>query len=239
MQTNESYRHLLDIIALDLVVKRLNDETIEQEKRIQLLNSKKSDKENQLLDLKENHQSANKLMSQKEKELFETDTKIEKSNHALNEATTNQQVLNLEENLSKLKNQKLELEDSIFLLIEECEDTQKLIEESLEFISGVTSTITEISKDAEIIKNENSTKIHELESQIKGILEEVDNSLRNTFLSVRKILRFNEPIARINNLSCSKCRFTMSRSDADHIEIKDNFLICGGCGRLIIASRHF
>lgn len=239
MQNNEDYRHILDISSLDLVINRYLLEILEEEKRLKFLEGKKSDKSNQLSDYLENLNNLKKEISKDEKDLFSIDNQIQKTKKSISETASNQQLEILEKSLLKLENDKSTFEEKILNNLMEVEDTEILISECKVFISGLSETIIEILEEVKQINSKNQLEIEKLDNQIDGLFQSISPTLRDTFRSVRKDFRFESPVVKLLNLSCSKCRFTMARSDCDDIEIKDNFKICSGCARMIISARHF
>lgn len=239
MQNNEDYKHILDISSLDLVINRYQTEAREEEKRLIFLEKKKSDKNSQLIYYSQNLILLKKEVTNLEKELFKTDSQIEKNKKSISETGSNHQLELLEKSLAKSESDKSQFEEKILNLLMEIEDTEALINDCKVFLSGVEETIGEITLEVRNINSKNRSEIEKLESQIEGLLQSVSPTIKNVFQSTRKEFRFDTPISKLISLSCSKCRFTMSRSDSDDIEIKDNFKICSGCARMIISSRHF
>lgn len=239
MNNIEDFKYVLDIISLDLVIKKHLDAIREEEKRCKFLISKRDDKNAQLNLHIENHADLKKELSSLEKELFSLEGKISNTKKAINEISSNSQLITLESSLELFLNEKNNFEDTILNTLEQIEGIDSEINDCHTFISGVTETITEAQEELAIVKNENQTKIDQLENQILGLLSEIKNSIKPTFLKTREQFRFEFPVVKLQGMHCSVCRFSLSRSDADDIEVRNNFKICDGCGRLLIASHNF
>ncbi|EQC46922.1 zinc ribbon domain-containing protein [Bacteriovorax sp. Seq25_V] len=235
----DNFTLILDINSLDTRISKHLSIIEEERKRLSFLNKQLSIKE----ELKNSHEELLKEQSKSivelEKSLDQTDREISRSNEALKNVTTAQQEEAVQKELSKLIPQKDTLEEQIFELLENLDQVKSDINEAEKFISGLIETIDEVKVELMELTSKEEAEIKKLEINVSGIFEEIEMPLKEIFEKTRSKHRFNSPVTFLQGLSCSKCRFQISRSDADQINSNDGYAICSSCGRLLIAHKHF
>ena len=72
------------------------------------------------------------------------------------------------------------------------------------------------------------------EKEIKAILEELVPSERELFELTNKRYRFNTPLIKIEDGSCSKCGSAIDSVTASQVEKGVSLEMCPGCNRILI-----
>ena len=233
------YSYLVDIEALDLVIKKHQDKIDEESARIDFLKKQKLSREKIYLENLETCKSQKVEQTKREKELFDIDTKIDNNNAHQQNATTTKQAETLMHELSELSAHKDSLENSILELIDTIDQLEEKIKIDEEYFKGMEDTIHDISLEAKEIINEEQADIKKLETQIEGLLSEVPTDLLNVFTISRDKHRFKSSLATIQGNSCSKCRSQIASAEVETFNKTKAHMICSGCKRLLLHQTFF
>jgi predicted nucleic acid-binding Zn-ribbon protein len=231
------YRFLLDIQALDNVIKKHMDESLEEKGRIEFLEKQKHKRHELNNELNELKTECKTKISNLEKELFDIDEKIAKSEQHLSQVMTEAEVNALNKEIETLTPQKDQIEEEVLELLDKVDELEEKLEIDKEYFSGIQETIAEIQEEVDKIDKNNSEEIIKLEKQIEGLLPEIPIDFRPTFENVREKFRFNDPVTKLLGTSCSKCRMQISSGEAAEINNSYQHKICSGCGRILISNQ--
>lgn len=231
------YRFLLDIQALDHVIKKHMDQSLEEKGRIDFLSKQKQkrvDENEGFLNSKTEYKTK---ISELEKELFSLDEKIAKSEQHLSQVMTESEVNALNKEIETLTPKKDAIEEEVLELLDKIDQLDEKLEIDKEYFSGIEETIKEIEIEVNEIDSKNKEEIENLEKQIEGLLPEIPIDFLPMFNKTREKFRFNDPVTKLTGTACSKCRMQISSGEASEINNSFQHKICSGCGRILISNK--
>ncbi len=235
----DNFTLVLDINSFDIRIQKHLSIIEEEHKRVLFLEKQYVKKEEMRSSLSEQLSEQVKLTNDLENNLTLTDKEIARSNEALTNITSTLQEDAVNKELAKLIPQKDLLEEQIFELLENIDQIKLDLTETENFLSGLKQTIEEAKAEHLQVSTKESINIKQIEHNIEGVLEELESPLKEIFIKTRVRHRFNSPVTHLQGLACGKCRFQISRSDADQINTNDSYAICSSCGRILIAHKNF
>lgn len=229
----DSFKSLMEVQSLDKKIGIHLDHIREHEKRVTFLNSNREKKNNEKdqLTSKLNDQSSD--IACLEKDLFKFENEIERAKVHLLNASTNNQVLLLEKEISNLSPRAEKLEEEILQKMDDNEDIEKEIEKITTFIDGSKSTLTEIKQEVEKDCQKEALEISRYQDRIDLLLEPLDDKYKKPFIDLNKKFRFNSPLAMIVGGACSSCRFQVTGVQKEQVEQGRVLEFCAGCNRLL------
>lgn len=187
---------------------------------------RREDSRHRLTELKKNYKLA-------EVDLKSIEEKIEKLSAQLYNAKSNEEYKAFLKEIETLKNNKATLEDQMVNLLEETEETEKLIK-SLD--KEVEVVETETKEHISRLNNEQArieSAVAEREGQQKKVIE----SLKKDFYAVYERIRKSKggiAVVTINNERCGGCISPIPPQKILEINQKDRLHFCEYCGRIII-----
>lgn len=139
-----------------------------------------------------------------------------------------------EEKRRSMETEIAKLEDHGFNLLQLLETNETERKETQTFIEGIGKTITEIRAEAtaEITRNEEA--IRNLDLRLQGILDILPGEFKDLLLKTLKKSLAVGPFTRIDNGSCFFCRFKISKTDENEIDLQQKLKVCPQCTRIFI-----
>ncbi|WP_412463067.1 zinc ribbon domain-containing protein [Halobacteriovorax sp. RT-2-6] len=231
----ENLKYLKDVMDLEKVIEGLESATDEELKRIDFLN-KQLDNKTELNDQLSVQLTETKAsLSSLEKELFDTDKKLDQAKQNLSSVTSSQQEEAIQKTISSLEEDSNQKQDTILELLEKIEEIETEISNTQEFIKGVNETISEINEEVTQIKLSNDSKVNDLNKQIDGLLDEVGIRAKDLYLKA-KVKNHHSAATFLQGNSCGSCRLTYSAGECSEFNSGKDLILCRGCGRLILPS---
>ncbi|MCF8059193.1 MAG: hypothetical protein K9K67_07850 [Bacteriovoracaceae bacterium] len=228
------FSHLKEVQSLDKMIKKHLDIIQEQSARrdyiVKIRHTRETEKEGLLIESKDHTASINQF----EKELFDWEKKLEKALEQLPMAKSEQQINALQKEQSMAEENVEHLQDKILSLLEEQEILESKIEECISFLKGSKLTLDTIDKEILEVTQVEQNEIDKYEIRIKALLEDVPDTLKLSFLKARKKHRFNQPLSRVMQGGCEKCRFILDKMTQSRIELLQTVEVCSQCERLLI-----
>lgn len=228
----ETDQILKDIQAFQLVLKRFEDDTVEQEGRLSFLLKQKEKKS------QEHEEATEKIIQVKNKisdlgyKLSGCDTAISNSSKVI-ESSTSQKEIEIAENKIKLSlEQKESLEEEILELLDR---EEKLIEDRANqatFISGISETIDEVKSEINTIIKSNDNKIKAMEEKIHGLTHELPTQVQKSFMIAHKKHGFQKSLSQLKGTLCGVCKREQTRDVVKEVQ-EGQFHLCSGCQRLL------
>ena len=229
----ENQQIISDIEAYYKVMKRFEEETLEENKRIDFLNKHKLKKEEDIEHFSDKLNQLKENVSTLERDLHDQEALLERGHTALSQAQNENEHKLATEQVFKSQQEKDLIESKILELFDEDEALSKKIDEAHEFIKGINENIEEANKDLEAIKEKNNKEIEKTISLITGLLEELDSETRRILEHSQSKHGLYNATAKLNNNNCSVCRMTLTMDIVTDIK-NGKMKQCQGCQRLII-----
>ncbi len=229
----EDFKHLIEAQSLEKKIKEHLDAIEEQVSRVKHIEKQREISANAKSDLESELNDKTAKLSTKEKDLFESEAKAEKTNEhiplARNEQETNALQKELDVLIPKIEN----LQEEILELMQTIEDLGEQVAEKEEFLKGSLISLEKIKGDSENEINSEEEKIKVLEERVDSLLSQSGEIYKTGFLLSNEKHRFNNPLCFVSNSACHVCRYTLNQMQASEIEKGVVTESCPGCGRLI------
>lgn len=233
--TIEFYADLIQAQALDNDIKKHLDAIQDNIQRIAMIKQQRAQREDQK---NANQESLNTKIHENstlEKELAETENKIEKSNEHLSVATNQQQADAINKELETLQPKADNLENQILELIDEIDQLKINICEDEEFLSGSLETLNELETEVLTINENENKQIKTLEERVENLLSLVPERYKTAYMQSQKNHRFQHPIAFIDaSRNCNQCRFALDITIQEHVTKGLSPETCPSCTRLLL-----
>ena len=229
----EEFASLLEVQSLEKQIKKHLDLIDEHKNRIVFLNKNRNLKIEDAKELEEEIKQKHQKLSEQEKELFDLQTKLEKSKEHIPLATSEQQVKALEKEIETLSPKTEELETQTLELMEKIEEEELKLTELQEFIQGSEEGIQEIQKEVDQDVQKEELEIARYEERTKLLLEKLPSHYIEVFEQAQSKHRFNSPLTFMTTTSCQTCRYQIDNVSRNNIEKGVSVELCPGCGRLL------
>lgn len=196
----------------------------EQELRLKNLNVKRQE---QLQLAEEAHARLRTL----EQTFFETEKKMKTSEEQA------QRLRDIGGDDSKIKTfvqDAAQLEDKLFVMMNEQEKIQSEVEDSNTFLRGLEKTISEIKLEVDEEVADQKQKVAQAEMRIKLIEDELPSDFKSVLdRTIKKNLALG-PFTRNENGSCFFCRYKISKLDESEIDMQKLLKTCPQCSRIFL-----
>lgn len=127
-----------------------------------------------------------------------------------------------------------QLEDKLFVIMDEQEQLQSELEEVKTFLSGLEKTIAEIQTEVDLEVKDLRHKVGQAEMRIKLIEEELPPDFKSVLdRTLKKNLALG-PFTRNENGSCFFCRYKISKLDESEIDMQKLLKTCPQCSRIFL-----
>ncbi len=229
----EHFALLVEIQGLDKKIAQHLKTVSTQEDRLTSLNKQRDLKEKNLIQLETELQTCKTEQSKKEKELFEKDQLIERSELRMKTATNEVQCKAIENELTLFRPQKEKLETEVYALMEKMENLQKEIAEHQQFLQGSLKTLNEIKSEVDKVQNLENEQIKILDERIELSLQNTPTSVRTIWKDLSKRFPHQTALCFIENGACSECRCSIGRNFEALIEKGGAVEFCPHCKRLL------
>lgn len=229
----ENFKHLIEAQSLEKKMREHLDAIDEQKNRISHLKGLRT----QASVLKEEIENLKKELAddlaKKEKELFDAESKVEKTNEHIPLARNEQEANALQKELESLNPLIEELQEKILELMDEIENLESQLNEKNEFLKGSQNTLKEISNEVEAEIQKEQSHIDSLEERVSSLLDQAGEVHKTAYLLSNEKHKFNDPLCFVESSACHVCRFTLNQMQANEIEKGEVTESCPGCGRLL------
>lgn len=196
----------------------------DQEDRLSKLNSKRQEQLDEVGILKSEHLKVQQFY-------FETEKKM---NICEEQATRIRSIGGDEAKIAAFKKEAVELENTLFELLDKTEEIQASLEDKKTFLSGLENTYKEIESEVIVEIKEAQSGLAQVELRMKLIQEELPTEFNSTLdRTLKKNLAVGS-FTRIDNGSCYFCRYKISRTDESEIDMQKNLKVCPQCSRIFL-----
>lgn len=229
----EHFALLVEIQGLDKKIAQHLKTISTQEDRLTSLKKQRELKEKNLVQLEAEFQTLKLEQSKKEKELFERDQLIERSELRMKTATNEVQCKAIENELALFRPQKEKLEMEVYALMEKIENLQSEIAEHQQFLNGSLKTLNEIQVEVDKVQSVEKEQIKNLDERIELSLQDAPPSVRTLWKDLSKRFPHQPALCFIENGACSECRCSIGRNFEALIEKGGAVEFCPHCKRLL------
>lgn len=229
----DDYKNLYEIQSLDLKVKSHLDVIAEEERRIVFVGKQAKKREESFEVAKESHKALKEQIKHLESELYSLQKELDRARAHLNDATNSKQLQGLENEIKALSPKEGLIETELFGLMEKEEELMAQLDKDKNYLSGVSGTLSDIEKEVEQVRLDESGKVEILEERIRFLLDQTNPDLLPSFNQARKKHRFDLSLSTIQGNSCARCKYEVPSAIKEQIERMFCIEICAGCGRLL------
>lgn len=228
------YSNLMEAARLDLAILEHLKNIEEHKKRVSFVSEQKKQREELLSKVEKELTSFKAGLMAHENELDQVIKANERSQKNASNITSAQQMKAIEVERTTLSKKKEMLEHEIFGLMEKIENGQKTISDAQSFLSGLKTTIPEISKEVAEATALEEKEIVNYQKRIYALVEECSSELKYLFTNLNKKYRFKNPLAMIENFHCNRCFIRIPHEEIAHLDKGIAVKTCSGCGRIFI-----
>lgn len=233
MNNRESLSHLVEIQYLirekDTLLSRMQNEN----GRISALQKRQKDAFANI----ENLEEENKKMSLKEKELTlsSLESMVEKLQSQLTMASNEKEANAIAETLKNKINEKENLEEIVFGLLEREEVNNLEIKNLKNFLNGLEDSIAEITLEVEKNTQEEKSKLHNTENRLKSLTVELS---KDTLTIFERALQKHpkNPLSYIAGLACKDCQMQLNSVLKTQVENMSSIESCPYCERILLPT---
>lgn len=228
------FSSLREVQSLDNSIKGHLDIIDDEKARIDHLDSLFKRRESEFLEWQELLSHKRTELKSLEKECHNWEEKFAKAKSQAAEAKNEKQVDALNNETKTSDAEVSRLQDLQLELLEELETLENNIEEFKTFKDGLDSTKAKVTEEVNQIVEKETLEINRYRERISALLEDIPDNLKRTFQQVRKKHRFKQPLVRVINKGCEKCKFTLDSSTCEQVETLKVIQTCNSCDRLFI-----
>ncbi len=228
----ESFRHLIEIEALN------RDNQVNQQN---ILSEKK-----RISDLVERRSKA--LLSIEEEKLREKNLKVPEILHQIEDkqlrlsklegqlslSVTQKEQLAFENQISVLKNEITVLEENYFEKLDESEHILEAIREWKKFHQGSEKTLIEIKNEVDQAVLEEESIIHNRQIRIDSLLDACHVSVKKLYLELENKFKPKSPVSYLIDKKCSGCHMQLDSQMRSALDEGRSVEFCPTCSRLLI-----
>ncbi|HLT23282.1 MAG TPA: hypothetical protein VKZ84_07555 [Bacteriovoracaceae bacterium] len=139
-----------------------------------------------------------------------------------------------EEKLNDYESKISTLEEESFAMLEEIEELERELQETLQFEEGARKTLSEIEKEVEQLVGSKETELRNITSHLEGILNQLPERVRNLLIKLSEKKMVHGPFTKIEAGSCMMCRFKISKTDEADIDVHRLLKQCPQCSRIFL-----
>ncbi len=230
----EYFKILRELLSLSQKIDDLNFNKKDELERIQRLKTLINDHENQSKEIKIDLNTLNQEYLNKESILAKLQQQIEQHKKNEKNLVTQQELDSYQLQLVKIDEQKNELEESLFLILENIESKEKAMFECNDFLLGAKESLLEISNDVKEKIKLIEGEIIDYEKRIILLQSEIPTHFKKAFEKTKKMKLKKSSMSFIQNGQCSYCAYKVNSIDETSIETKLEIHHCQSCQRLIL-----
>lgn len=216
----KDFTHLKEIQSLDNMISKHMEVITSEESRKDHINALRSKRETEKVGLFETFRENTALISELEAELSSLEEKKESQF--------------MVEEVEKISNQMDQISEKIFSLMEKNEEIEEGIKDCKTFLEGSLETLEEIDAEIKEETKEEQRHIDNYQKRIQALLEDIPEELKTAFLKARKKYPKMQPLARIVNRSCEKCKYEVDSQTLSLVDQAKVVQVCHQCERLLI-----
>lgn len=228
----ESFRHLIEIDALERANNTNRQNIISENKRISDLELKQKKANDEIAEL--SNEKVLLQLSAKEEEINHSTTKLTKLKDQLFNIKTQKEQEALENQIAQLESNIQTLEESFFSILEREEIINSLILEKKNFLKGFENTIAEIKKEISTNIASEEKIISDRQLRIDSLLLQCRTDVQKSYLDAKK--KFNNTPA-LSFLISKKCSICYMQADSMlKLNLEEGLSIehCPSCGRMML-----
>jgi predicted nucleic acid-binding Zn-ribbon protein len=157
-----------------------------------------------------------------------------KMNTCEEQAARLQEVGGDDKKIANFKKEAVELENSLFALLEQTESIQLSLNEKKTFLTGLEKTFKEIEAEVNDEIKIHQSEISQADMRMDLIKEDLPKEFQDTLdRTLKKNLAVGS-FTRIENGSCYFCRYKISRTDESEIDQQFKLKTCPQCSRIFL-----
>lgn len=228
----ESFRHLIEIVALKKQ-NELNFSRIDSEnKRISDLEErrKKSQIQNENLKIEDKNLKLTEMQNQIE----DLQARLNKLTAQLGMATTAAQETAFKNQIHTTQTEIDKLEEIYFGNLEKSEEYNNTIKENNDFFQGSLSTLEEIKTEVKKAVQLEDDIISNRNKRIDALLEICHPSMKSLYLELEKKFKPKSPVSFLIDKKCNACHMALDSVMRSSLEEGRSLECCPNCSRLII-----
>ena len=229
----EDFKHLIEAQSLEKKMKEHLDAIEEQINRVKHIETQRelatTSKEELDSYLRDKTDQLNKF----EKELFDAEEKVKKTNEHIPLARNEQEANALQNELETLNPLIEKLQDEILQLMDENETTTSEVKVKEEFLEGSLNSLNLIKADSKVEVEKENSNISVLQERVDSLLDQANAVYKSAYQVSNDSHRYNNPLCFVDNSACHVCRYTLNQVQAQEIEKGTVTESCPGCGRLL------
>lgn len=228
----ESFRHLIEIDALERANNTNRQNIIGENRRISDLESKqqKALDEIELL----SNEKIDLQLQKSEIEINHSITKLTKLKDQLLSIKTQKEQEALENQISLLEKTIAELEDKYFINLDREEAINQKIEEKQNFLKGSAATLLEIKNEIQESINKEEKVIFDRNARIESLLAQCRTDVQKAYLAAKKKFFPSQPLCFLLAKKCSICHMQADSMLKLNLEEGISIEHCPSCFRLMI-----
>lgn len=230
----ENFHHLLEISHLNLKYLGHQKNIEDQNKRVSQVELQRQRASEERDSLMEKAKNLRQLMVEQENELAKTQTQFERNLETAQMVTSEAQLKANETEKETLRQKLLSLEEQVFELMEQVEELEEKIKDKESFLEGSKKAITEIQADVEANTKVEQKNADNFKKRIDGLLETVTPKMSQ---QIQRILqKMKDPFAKVKAGHCGTCGMGVDKFTQDEVELLQDLVTCGSCGRIFLPS---
>lgn len=233
MNNRESLSHLVEIQYLLRERDALTAKIKAENERISALDERQEKAVEKIRALEEENRSM--ALKEKELTLSSLENAIEKLRAQLNLASNEKEAKGLGDTLKNKENEKQNLEEIVFQLLEKEEVNCNEIADLKNFLHGLQDTKKEIAKDASQNTQEESIKLTSNNNRLESLLNELSKDAYLVFERAQK-KHPKTPLSYIAGLSCKECHMQLNSVLKTQVENMSSIEACPYCERILLPT---
>ena len=221
---DEWFSKLKEFDSLTNMKSRLLEQIHEQNKRLDILNLKRQEKEQGI-------NAAIKELHEIQQTYHETEKKLNTSEQQANRLKDTGAA---DEKIQAYIDEAQKCETQMFEFLEKIENQEKEIEESRIFLKGLEKTYQEIKLEADTEIATHQNEVTQLNKRLDLIREELPLDFKTALeKTLQKKLAIG-PFTRTDQSHCYFCRYKISRTEESEIDVQKILKHCPQCSRIFL-----
>lgn len=228
----ESFRHLIEIDALERANNTNRQNIIGENKRISDLEGKqkKAREEIELL----SNEKINLHLPKSEEEINHSIAKLTKLKDQLFAVKTQKEQDALENQISLLEKTIKEEEEKYFLNLERDESINQIINQKKNFLTGIANTLLEIKNEISLSVSREERIISDRNLRIESLLVQCRADVQKAYLDAKKKFDQTPALCFLLSKKCSICHMQADSMLKLNLEEGRSIEHCPSCARLML-----
>ena len=228
----ESFRHLIEIVALKNQNQQNSMTIASENKRISDLEERR--KKSQLHNEELKNEDKSLKLTEMQNQIEDLQARLNKLSSQLNMATTAPQETAFKNQIQTTQGEIEKLEEVYFANLERSDEIHKTISENNIFFQGSLATLEDIKIEVAATTLVEENIISGRNKRVDALMELVHPSMKSIYIDLEKKFISKSPVSYLIDKKCTSCHMAVDSTMKSALEEGRSIECCPNCSRLMI-----